>query len=106
MPAPADARRRAKLLARDDLALLRSHLERLAEEPVAPCGAEGADARSRPSAGRKTLRKLLLAWRSSEVWCRNGIIADFSLVLSGCTKGNAVPYTLGAGAGAKATSMY
>lgn len=38
--------------------------------------------------------------------CRNGLIADFTTVLSGCTKGNAVPYTLGAGAGSKAGAMY
>ena len=36
----------------------------------------------------------------------NGIIVDFSRVLSGCTKGNAVPYTLGAGQGSKGASMY
>ena len=38
--------------------------------------------------------------------CRNGSIADFSLVLSGCTRGNAVPLTLGAGQGSKSASLY
>ena len=43
------------------------------------------------------------AWRSrcvrryEGVRCRNGTIADFNAVLSGCTRANAVPYTLGAG---------
>jgi hypothetical protein len=36
-----------------------------------------------------------------EVWCRNDVIADFGEVLTGCVKGNVVPYTLGAGAGSK-----
>ena len=38
--------------------------------------------------------------------CRNAIIADFTIVLAGCIKSNAVPYHLGAGAGSKAAAMY
>jgi hypothetical protein len=33
-------------------------------------------------------------------------VADYSLLLSGCTKGNAVPYTLGAGQSSKSACLY
>ena len=38
--------------------------------------------------------------------CRNALIADFTIVLAGCIKSNAVPLCLGAGAGSKAAAMY
>lgn len=50
--------------------------------------------------------RILSAWTDDTLTCRNGIIADYSLVLSGCTKGNAVPLTTGAGQGSKAACFY
>ncbi len=50
--------------------------------------------------------ELLKKWTDETLVCRNGSIADYSLVLSGCTRGNAVPLTLGAGQGSKSASLY
>jgi hypothetical protein len=38
--------------------------------------------------------------------CRQGIVADFSPILAGCTRGNAKTDTMGAGAGSKSAAMY
>ena len=56
--------------------------------------------------GSTTLLSILRAWTADTLTCRNSIIADYSLVLSGCTRGNAVPYSLGAGSGSKSASLY
>ena len=45
-------------------------------------------------------------WTKDSWPCRNGNIADYSLVLSGCTRGNAVNYSLGAGQGSKSACLY
>lgn len=54
----------------------------------------------------RLLKTVLHAWANPEMVCAYGITADFSDVLSGCSKGNAVPYSLGAGAGSKGCSVY
>jgi hypothetical protein len=50
--------------------------------------------------------RILRAWTDDALTCQNGVVADFSLVLSGCTRGNAVPLQLGAGQGSKGASLY
>ena len=52
------------------------------------------------------LRRLLAAWTEPAFVCRNGIIADWNVIMAGCIAGNAVPLTLGAGSASKATAMY
>ena len=87
------------LLEAPELHLVRTRLMTLTEEPT-----EIHDEDAVKSAS--TLVRILRAWTEKEFTCRNSIIADFSLVLSGCTRGNAVPYTMGAGIASKAASMY
>ena len=43
---------------------------------------------------------------SVDVTCRNGIVADFNLTESFCTRANAMPILLGAGDGSKSVAMY
>jgi len=52
------------------------------------------------------LRAVLQALGDPIVGCRQGIIADYQDVIAGCTKGNAMITSLGAGDGSKATAMY
>ena len=61
-----------------------------------------ASERKRVDELRSLLRKLVCP----DMVCHNRRIADHCLVVSGCLGSNAVPYSLGAGAGSKATSMY
>jgi hypothetical protein len=87
------------VLAAPELHLVRARLMKLTEEPT---DIESEDAVQSTS----MLVQILEAWTENKVTCRNSIIADFSLVLSGCTRGNAVPYSLGAGQGSKSASLY
>ena len=52
------------------------------------------------------LRSWTYASASEAMACRNGLVADYCEVLAGCVRGNAVPYSLGGGAGSKAGAMY
>ena len=84
-----------------DTLLLR--LEQLAIEPAQ----NDNDDELRECAQRaSTLRELFKAWTAVDITCRNGIIADFNLTESFCTRANAMPILLGAGDGSKSVSMY
>lgn len=97
----------AQLLAIEpSLQLLRTRLHELFEPVVCNGGSGDAAAAEKQQRRDTTLQRLLLELSSPEMACRNGIVADFSDVLLGCTRGNAATYSLGAGAGSKAASMY
>ena len=101
-----------KVLHSGDFCELRHKIYELAEEQSAePTEAAEVEAYRRKQRARGTaLLNLLGEWTWSSIGekmaCRNGLIADYNIVLAGCVRGNAVPYTLGAGAGSKAGSMY
>jgi hypothetical protein len=85
------------------LQTLRSRLEALAVEPAA----EADDDERRDFAKRAaTVRDLFKVWTALDITCRNGIVADFNLTESFCTRGNAMPILLGAGDGSKSVAMY
>ena len=92
-----------RLLERDDCATLRRRTEALTIVPEDEVAA---------AANEDAARRLLEEWSWSscahgvKMICANGDLADASMVLSGCVRGNAVPYTLGAGAASKGSAMY
>ena len=102
------------LCAHPGFAALRHRIEKLAADP--PSHVEDSEKHAREEKQRfDELRGLLDDWtwtavdapkRPCVMACRNAIIADFTIVLAGCIKSNAVPYHLGAGAGSKAAAMY
>ena len=86
----------------DALGALRQRLVELCAEPP---GADADEAALERDARREAaLSNLFAQWGGMS--CRNAIIADFNICLSGCIRGNAVPYSLGAGAGSKGAAMY
>ena len=91
-----------RLLARTEFTVLRKSIMELAYGSVSTGDRDAEVDAADPEAARRLIR----AWANQETICLNGIVADFSKVLTGCTKGNAVPLTLGAGAASKSTSMY
>lgn len=101
-----------KVLHSGDCCELRNTIYGLAEEPLPePAEAAAAEAYRRKESERATaLFDLLTEWTWSpsgvKMACRNGLIADYNIAMAGCVRGNAVPYSLGAGAGSKAGSMY
>ena len=104
------------LLDRDDLAALHRRLQGLAAEPVVRVDADDAheweqgELREARRADETLECLQAFGWarrpEDEKMVCANASIADASLVLSGCVRGNAVPYTLGAGNGSKGTAMY
>ena len=54
----------------------------------------------------QTAREIVSMLSNPELACVQGVIADFSEIVAGCTKGNAMICSLGAGTGSKATAMY
>ena len=82
---------------------LRLRLERLATDPT---GDDDADELRGCAQRASTLRELFKVWTAVDVTCRNGIIADFNLTESFCTRANAMPILLGAGDGSKSVAMY
>ena len=109
-----DGQKLQLLLAHSEFAALRHRIEQLAADP--PSHVEDSEKHDREEKQRfDELRGLLDDWtwtavdapkRPCVMACRNAIIADFTIVLAGCVKSNAVPYHLGAGAGSKAAAMY
>ena len=51
-------------------------------------------------------RRLLEAWTSPDLACRNGVIANYSHAFAACCKANCVSQPLGAGDAAKVLSLY
>ena len=88
------------LLARADFRALRDRLDEDCADPSADAELAQVEKRMR------RLRNLLEQLAASEMTCRNGRMADFSIYIAGCTNGNAVPYDLGAGEGSKGAAMY
>lgn len=84
-----------------DSLLLR--LQSLAAEPT---GSDDGDELLACAHRATTLRELFKVWTAMDVTCRNGIIADFNLTESFCTRSNAMPILLGAGDGSKSVAMY
>ncbi|MAR51650.1 MAG: hypothetical protein CMK50_00655 [Propionibacteriaceae bacterium] len=103
-----------RLLAHPEFAALCHRIEQLAADP--PSHVEDSEKHAREEKQRlDELVGLLNDWtwsapdapkRPTVMACRNAIIADFTIVLAGCVKSNAVPLHLGAGAGSKAAAMY
>ena len=95
-----------------DCCELRHAIYKLAEEPRPEPEEPAAAEAYRTEAGvrARALFDLLAEWTWSpsgaKMACRNGLIADYNIVMAGCVRGNAVPYSLGAGAGSKAGAMY
>ena len=82
---------------------LLSRLQGLAADP--PLEADESELHSF-AARAVTLRHLLKVWTADGITCRNGIVADFNLTASFCTRANTMPILLGAGDGSKAVAMY
>ena len=104
-----------RLLGRSDLTAICGRILHLVNEPVPPdeTGTEEFEQWEKEEATRaEKTREILQAcsWAKSpeeeKMVCANALIADGNLVMAACTRGNAVPYTLGAGTGSKGTAMY
>ena len=105
-----------RLLDRTDFAALRHRIEQLAAEPSTEVEeSAGEDFERKERRRMDELIGVLDDWtwkgvdavkRPCVMACRNAIIADFTMVLAGCVKSNAVPLHLGAGTGSKAAAMY
>jgi hypothetical protein len=85
------------LLRKPEFQVLLSRLQTL----VSPTGDE-----VQISADTVTLRALIRELINPDMACRNGLIADFNIVLSGTAASNTMIISLGAGAASKGTSMY
>ena len=87
---------------------LRKILEKPGLEPLKKRLDELINCNLQESNDLDALRGVLDCWfdPKARVLCSNGNIADFNRVMSAETGSNAVPLSLGAGIGAKATAMY
>ena len=97
-----------RLLQQPELALLSKKIEAITAEPMEvedvteeEQGNRQEDLKKREEAAGKVLGAL-----KGLTGCRQGKIADYNLIFAGCTRGNAMILSLGAGAGSKATAMY
>ena len=87
------------LLQRPEFALVMTRLQEMHTAPSDSTPTERA-------ANAITLRALLRELISPDMACRNSLIADFNIILSGCASCNTCVISMGAGAASKGVSMY
>jgi hypothetical protein len=89
------------ILSQPDLRVLRGALMKLLVRPVDMANLTPPEVKN-----ACLLRNLLSRWTDKEMMCRNGLVADFNLILAGCTGSNCVGYLMGSSANAKTVAMY
>ena len=92
------------LLQRDNQRVLRVVLHRLAG--IANESAENEDIPQWEGSEMNTLENLLQQWTSDELTCRNGIVVEYSMALTGCLMANTAVHAVGAGQASKNAGVY
>ena len=92
------------LLRKPGLEALRDRLEQVALPPPGAMGPPPPPDAPPTEALERQAEALLAEWAG--LCCANGKVVEHSLTLSGCTRANANPIPLGAGAASKGCSMY
>ena len=91
----------------DALALAQSRLDELMAEPASEADEEDQKAIERQKEkDDKAIELVGILTDPAKLACASGLVADFSPVIAGCTRGNAMICALGAGTGSKATALY
>ena len=98
-----------RLLQVPELELLRNKLLGMTAEPMEvdqPMDGEEAHKKKTEEHTPHSVLGVLEALSDPHTGCRQGIVADYNIVFAGCTRGNAMIATLGAGSGSKGSALY